>query len=51
MNNDELTEAIENIVDECDFVYVWDDEITLNGTLAYQEIVEIAELLKKEGRV
>ena len=51
MNNEELTETIENIVDECDFVYVWDDEITLDGRFTPAKLVAIAELLKKEGRV
>ena len=50
MNNEELEQAIENIISECDHVHVWDDEIVLDGTFTHQEIVAIAELLKKEGR-
>lgn len=52
MNDEELTQTIEDIVGECEFVYVWgDDELILDGTFTCQEIVAIAELLKKEGRV
>ena len=52
MNNEELTQAIEDIAnDPSVFVYVWDDDITLDGTFTPDEIVAIAELLKKEGRV
>lgn len=51
MSDEELEQAIEEIIDQCDFVHVWEDEITLDGTFTHQEIVAIAELLKKEGRV
>lgn len=52
MNDEELTIAIENIVtNDTIYVYVNGDEITFDGTFTYQEIVAIAELLKKEGRV
>lgn len=51
MNDDELEQAIEEIIGQSDFVHVWEDEITLDGTFTHQEIVAIAELLKKEGRV
>ena len=51
MNNEELEQAIEGIITECDYVHVWDDEIVLDGNFTCQELVAIAELLKKEGRV
>lgn len=51
MNNRELGQAIEGVAGECDFVHVWDNEVTLGGTFTNAEIVAIAELLKKEGRV
>ena len=52
MNNEELTQAIEDIANDFGvFVYVWDDELTIDGKFTPDEIVAIAELLKKEGRV
>ena len=52
MNDEELEQAIEDIVGEFEFVLVSDDdELVLDGTFTCQEIVAIAELLKKEGRV
>lgn len=52
MNNEELEQAIEDIVEnDIPYVHVWDDEITLGGTFTQKQIVAIAELLKKEGRV
>ncbi len=51
MNDDELEQAIEEIIEWDDFVHVNGDEITLDGMFTCQEIVAIAELLKKEGRV
>jgi hypothetical protein len=52
MNDDELTQAIEEIVkSDIPYVHVIDDETSLDGTFKNYEIVEIAELLKKEGRV
>lgn len=51
MNDEELEQAIIELVS--DYINVWpeESEITFDGTFTYQEIVAIAELLKKEGRV
>ena len=52
MNDKELEQAIEHQCDELIFIHFDDfDEITLDGRFTCQEIVAIAELLKKEGRV
>ena len=53
MINDELERTIEDMLtDEMVFVcFRDDDELVLEGTFTCQEIVAIAELLKKEGRV
>lgn len=52
MNDEELTEAIEDLVaDAGPYVWVNDDHIALDAMFTCQEIVAIAELLKKEGRV
>ena len=53
MSNEELEQAImDSLTDEMVFVYIRGyNEIVLDGTFTYQEIVAIAELLKKEGRV
>ena len=51
MNDDELEQAIADIAsDETLYVSTWGCKLSINGTLTHQEIVAIAELLKKEGR-
>lgn len=53
MDNEELEQAIEDMLtDGMVFVHFRDDdELILDGTFTPAEIVAIAELLKKEGRV
>lgn len=52
MNNEELEQTIvDMLTDEMVFVDIDDDDIVLEGTFTNAEIVAIAELLKKEGRV
>ena len=51
MNDEELEQAIEDMVGECEFVHIYSFGMTLDGTFTPAEIVAIAELLKKEGRV
>ena len=52
MNDEELAQAIEDLVtDETVYVSPWKERLVLDGDFTYQEIVAIAELLKKEGRV
>lgn len=53
MNDGELEQAIEDMLtDEMVFVcFRDDDELVLEGVFTPAEIVAIAELLKKEGRV
>ena len=52
MNDEELEQAIEDsLTDEMVYVSTWEEGLVLDGVFTYQEIVAIAELLKKEGRV
>ena len=52
MSDEELEQAIEDIVtNDVPYVHVNGVELSLDGTFTPQEIIEIAELLEKEGRV
>ena len=52
MNDDELEQTIvDSLTDEMVCVSTWEEGLVLDGDFTYQEIVAIAELLKKEGRV
>lgn len=51
MSDEQLEQVIEeSVTNDTPYVHVNGDEITLDGTFTHQEIVAIAELLKKEGR-
>lgn len=52
MSDEELGQVIDNAIsDETSVVMLHDDHLYLHTEVKFAEIVAIAELLKKEGRV